>query len=37
MGTGDLDEAVKAGSEAGLDKVESIPTIVEEVRRLGGG
>ena len=36
MGPGDLDEAVKAGSDAVLDKVESIPTIAEEVRRLGG-
>jgi len=31
------DEAVKAESDAVLDKVESIPSIVEEVRRLGGG
>jgi DNA-binding NarL/FixJ family response regulator len=37
MGPGDLDEAVKAESDAVLDKVESIPSIVEEVRRLGGG
>jgi CheY-like chemotaxis protein len=37
MGPGDLDEAVMAGSDAVLDKVESIPTIVEEVMHLGGG
>jgi DNA-binding NarL/FixJ family response regulator len=37
MGPGDLDEAVKAESDAVLDKVESIASIVEEVRRLGGG
>jgi DNA-binding NarL/FixJ family response regulator len=37
MGLGDLDEAVKAGADAVLDKVESPPTIAEEVRRLGGG
>ena len=36
MGPGDLDEAVKAGSDAVLDKVDSPPTIAEEVRRLGG-
>ncbi len=37
MGPGDLDEAVKAGADAVLDKIESIPTIAYEVRRLGGG
>jgi DNA-binding NarL/FixJ family response regulator len=36
MGPGDLDEAVKAGADAVLDKVESLPTIAYEVRRLGG-
>jgi DNA-binding NarL/FixJ family response regulator len=36
MGPRYLDEAVKAGSDVVLDKVESIPTIAEEVRRLGG-
>jgi DNA-binding NarL/FixJ family response regulator len=35
MGPGDLDEAVRAGADAVLDKVESLPTIAEEVRRLG--
>jgi DNA-binding NarL/FixJ family response regulator len=37
MGPGHVDEAVKAGADVVLDKVESIPTIAEEVRRLGGG
>lgn len=37
MGPGDLDEAVKAGVDAVLDKVESPRTIAEEVRRLGEG
>ena len=36
MGPGDLDEAVKAGADAVLDKIESLPTIAHEVRRLGG-
>ncbi len=36
MGPGDLDEAVKGGADAVLDKIESIPTIAYEVRRLGG-
>ena len=36
MGPGYLDDALKAGSDVVLDKVESIPTIAEEVRRLGG-
>jgi DNA-binding NarL/FixJ family response regulator len=36
MGTGDLDEAVEAGADAVLDKIESLPTIAREVRRLGG-
>jgi two-component system response regulator DesR len=36
MGPGDLDEAVKAGADAVLDKIESLPTIAYEVRRLGG-
>ena len=35
MGPGDLDEAVKAGADAVLDKIESLPTIAHEVRRLG--
>jgi DNA-binding NarL/FixJ family response regulator len=35
MGPGDLDEAVAAGADAVLDKVESLPTIAEEVRRQG--
>ena len=35
MGPGDLDEAVKAGADAVLDKMESIPAIAGEVRRLG--
>src|SRR5215208_2115851 len=37
MGPGHLDDAVKARADAVLDKVESIPTIAEEVRRLAGG
>jgi DNA-binding NarL/FixJ family response regulator len=36
MGPGDLDEAVEAGADAVLDKIESLPTIAHEVRRLGG-
>jgi DNA-binding NarL/FixJ family response regulator len=36
MGLGDLDEAVEAGADAVLDKIESISTIAYEVRRLGG-
>ena len=36
MGLGYLDDVVKARADAVLDKVESIPTIVEEVRRLTG-
>ncbi len=36
MGPGDLDEAARAGADAVLDKVESLPTIAEEVRRQGG-
>ena len=36
MGPGDLDEAVEAGADAVLDKIESLPTIASEVRRLGG-
>lgn len=36
MGLGDLDQAVKAEADAVLDKVESPPTIAEEVRRLKG-
>jgi len=35
MGPGDLDEAVVAGADAVLDKVASLPTIAEEVRRQG--
>ena len=31
-----LDDVVKARADAVLDKIESIPTIVEEVRRLAG-
>ena len=34
MGPGHIDEAVKAGAEAVLDKVESPLTIASEVRRL---
>ena len=37
MGPGDLDEVVKARADAVLDKVESPPTIVEEIRRLADG
>ena len=37
MGPGDLDEAVEAGADAVLDKIESLPTIARELRRLGGG
>jgi DNA-binding NarL/FixJ family response regulator len=36
MGPGDLDEAVEAGADTVLDKVESPPTIARELRRLGG-
>ena len=36
MGPGVLDEAVEAGADAVLDKIESLPTIAYEVRRLGG-
>ena len=36
MGLGYLDDVVKARADAVLDKVESIPTIVEEVRCLTG-
>jgi DNA-binding NarL/FixJ family response regulator len=36
MGLGDPDEAVEAGADAVLDKIESLPTIAREVRRLGG-
>jgi DNA-binding NarL/FixJ family response regulator len=37
MGPGHLEEAVKAGADAVLDKVESPPTIAYEVRRLAAG
>ena len=37
MRLGHLDDVVKARADAVLDKVESIPTIAEEVRRLAGG
>ena len=37
MGPGHLEEAVKAGADAVLDKVESPPTIAYEVRRLSAG
>ncbi len=37
MGPGDLDEVVRAGADAVLDKIEALPTIAHEVRRLGGG
>ncbi len=37
MGPGDLDGIVEAGADAVLDKIESLPTIAHEVRRLGGG
>ncbi|HKH39075.1 MAG TPA: response regulator transcription factor [Rubrobacter sp.] len=36
LGPGHLDEVLKAGVDAVLHKVASPPTIVEEVRRLGG-
>jgi DNA-binding NarL/FixJ family response regulator len=36
MGPGHLDDVVKAGADAVLDKVESPPTIAEEVRHLAG-
>jgi two-component system response regulator DesR len=35
MGPGDLDVAAEAGADSVLDKVESLPTIAEEVRRQG--
>jgi DNA-binding NarL/FixJ family response regulator len=34
---GRLEEVLRAGADAVLHKVASPPTIVEEVRRLGGG
>jgi DNA-binding NarL/FixJ family response regulator len=34
---GRLEEVLEAGADAVLHKVASPPTIVEEVRRLGGG
>jgi DNA-binding NarL/FixJ family response regulator len=37
MGPWHLDDAVKARADAVLDKVASIPTIAQEVRRLAGG
>ena len=37
MGPGDVEEVVKAGADAVLDKVESPPTIAYEVRRLAAG
>jgi len=37
MGLGHLDDVVKARADVVLDKVESIPSIVQEVRRLTGG
>jgi two-component system response regulator DesR len=37
MGPGDLDEVVKDGADAVLDKVKSPSTIAQEVRRLAGG
>jgi DNA-binding NarL/FixJ family response regulator len=36
LGPGRLEEVLKAGAYAVLHKVASPPTIVEEVRRLGG-
>ena len=36
LGTSHLEEVMKAGADAMLDKVASPQTIVEEVRRLGG-
>ena len=36
LGTSHLEEVMKAGADAVLDKVASPQTIVEEVRRLGG-
>ena len=36
IGPGHIEDVVKAGAEAVLDKVEPIPTIAEEVRRLAG-
>jgi DNA-binding NarL/FixJ family response regulator len=35
MGPGDLGVAAEAGADSVLDKVESLPTIAEEVRRQG--
>ena len=37
LGPGHLEEVLKAGADAVLHKVASIPTIVGEVRRLAGG
>jgi DNA-binding NarL/FixJ family response regulator len=37
LGSGHLDEVMKAGADAVLHKVASPPTIVEEVRRLAAG
>ena len=37
LGPGHLEEVLKAGADAVLHKVASPATIVEEVRRLGGG
>jgi DNA-binding NarL/FixJ family response regulator len=37
LGSGHLEEVLKAGADAVLHKVASPATIVEEVRRLGGG
>ena len=37
LGPSHLEEVLKAGAEAVLHKVASPATIVEEVRRLGGG
>ena len=36
LGSGHLEEVLKAGADAVLHKVASPPTIVEEVRRLAG-
>jgi DNA-binding NarL/FixJ family response regulator len=37
LGPGHLEEVLKAGADGVLHKVASPQTIVEEVRRLGGG
>jgi two-component system uhpT operon response regulator UhpA len=36
LGSGHLEEVVKAGADAVLHKVASPPIIIEEIRRLAG-